>query len=309
MTQLLYHLSSSSSSDLPHRFIIYHQALISTQHQSRRRHRRQPQPPPSPSLAPAPAPAVARHSHLSASPLPAHPHPCRHRPIFPSNPSSNLAVTAAPPPCSPRRPSPLQRNKKNPHKRRISLEKSQKKFKALIEILNPIPFLPSKTLDFLSHEKLLRCLGLRDFVHIEFDRSLRTDLLAQLIANYSSQGRCSYVESVRVNLNRVDLARALRLPLPVKKSAAASVVEVDSLGSAEEIGFVEDLVSIWILLHEDTWMMPNEVLNWTKVIKEGNFEKVDWASLIWFMVEKELVQSPNLVNCYYASHLQHLIRS
>ena len=148
-----------------------------------------------------------------------------------------------------------------------------------------------------------------DFVHIEFDRSLRTDLLAQLIANYSSQGRCSYVESVRVNHNRADLARALRLPLPVKKSAAASVVEVDSLGSAEEIGFVEDLVSNWILLHEDTWMMPNEVLNWTKVIKEGNFEKVDWASLIWFMVEKELVQSPNLVNCYYASHLQHLIRS
>ena len=104
----LSHLSSSSSSDLPHRLIIYHQALISTQHQSRRRRRRQPQPLALPSLAPAPAPGVARHSHLSASPLPAHPHPCRHRPIFPSNPSSNLAVTAAPPPCNPRRPSPLQ---------------------------------------------------------------------------------------------------------------------------------------------------------------------------------------------------------
>ena len=75
---------------------------------SPRRRRCQSQPPMSPSLAPAPAPGVARHSHLSASPLPAHPRPCRHRPIFPSNPSSNLAVTAAPPPCSPRRPSPLQ---------------------------------------------------------------------------------------------------------------------------------------------------------------------------------------------------------
>ena len=89
----LSHLSSSSSSNLPHRLIIYHQALISTQHQSRRRRRRQPQPPASPSLAPAPATGVARHSHLSASPLPAHPRPCCHRPIFPSNPSSNLAVT------------------------------------------------------------------------------------------------------------------------------------------------------------------------------------------------------------------------
>ena len=52
------------------------------------------------------SPSHAVNSHLSASPLPAHLHPCRHRPIFPSNPSSSLAVTAAPPPCSPRRPSP-----------------------------------------------------------------------------------------------------------------------------------------------------------------------------------------------------------
>ena len=50
-------------------------------------------PKPKPSPSPAIAPGVARHSHLSASPLPAHPRPCRHRPIFPSNPSSNLAVT------------------------------------------------------------------------------------------------------------------------------------------------------------------------------------------------------------------------
>ena len=70
---------------------------------------------PSPSPAPAPGVAVAspspsprRRTPLSPLCLTAHPRPCRHRPIFPSNPSSNLAVTAAPPPCSPRRPSPLQ---------------------------------------------------------------------------------------------------------------------------------------------------------------------------------------------------------
>ena len=123
----LSHLSSSSSSlisqahhpsDLPHQpsFIIKLSSPLNTKAKavavaspSPRRRRRQSQPPASSSLAPAPAPGVARHSHLSSSPLPAHPCPCRHRPIFPSNPSSNLSVTAAPPPYNPRlnpRPSP-----------------------------------------------------------------------------------------------------------------------------------------------------------------------------------------------------------
>ena len=73
-----------------------------------------------------------------------------------------------------------KRNKKNTHKHQITLEKSQKKFKILIEILNPIPFLPSKTLDFLSHEKLLRCLGLWYFVHIEIGLSVPTFSLSSL---------------------------------------------------------------------------------------------------------------------------------
>jgi hypothetical protein len=134
------------------------------------------------------------------------------------------------------------KSKKNSHKRRIALEKSQKKLAALIETLNPIPFLPSKTLDFQTHQKLLRRLGLWDFVHIDFDRALRADLLAQLISNYSPQTRSSYVNSVRVLLNRADLARALKLPLPVKKNAASSAGEAEAPGSAEEVGFVENSV-------------------------------------------------------------------
>ncbi|CDP15901.1 unnamed protein product [Coffea canephora] len=55
--------------------------------------------------------------------------------------------------------------------------------------------------------------------------------------------------------------------------------------------------------------MPNEVLNWTKAIKDGHPEKVDWAGLFWFMVEKELLKGEQLVDCYYASHLQYLIKS
>ncbi|KAK6919145.1 hypothetical protein RJ641_017567 [Dillenia turbinata] len=183
-----------------------------------------------------------------------------------------------------------------------------KKLETLSQNLKPIPFCPSKSLDFDKHEKLLKSLGLWDFVHIEFDRVIRSDLLAQLVVNYVPVSRCTYVNEVRIMVNRADLGRALKLP--VKKDKAVAIDgESEVLASEESIGFVDDLVSSWILLHEDMWMLPNEVLNWTRSIKEGHPERVDWASLIWFMVEKELSQGTQLGNCYYASHLQYLMKS
>ncbi|KAK8556589.1 hypothetical protein V6N13_064609 [Hibiscus sabdariffa] len=196
------------------------------------------------------------------------------------------------------------KRKKQARKGRAQEKKAQKKLEILSEVLNPIPFVPDKTLDFSSHEKLLRRLELWDFVHLEFDRDLRADLIAQLIATYNSQSRGSSVNGSRIRVNRADLARALKLPVKKDKDSNVGIEE-----SKESVGFLEEFVSNWVLLHEDTWMMPEEVLNWTKTIKEGHFEKVDWAGMIWFMVEKELTAAPNLKNCYYASHLQCLIRS
>ncbi|KAG9132536.1 hypothetical protein Leryth_008471 [Lithospermum erythrorhizon] len=191
----------------------------------------------------------------------------------------------------------------------------ERKIQSLLDKIRPIPFSPSKILYFAKHEKLLVKLGLWDFVHIEFDKTVRTDLIAQLVATYDSKARYSYVNGVRIRVNRTDLGRAFKLPvikLPLKKEKVSGVgegveVELDSL-SEEEIGFIEDFVSNWLLLHEDTWMMPGEVLNWIKVIRDGHLEKVDWAGLFWFMVEKELTKGEQLVDCYYASHLQYLIK-
>ncbi|XWS44589.1 hypothetical protein CRYUN_Cryun15aG0060000 [Craigia yunnanensis] len=197
------------------------------------------------------------------------------------------------------------KRKKTATKRRAQERKSQKKLEILTEVLRPIPFVPNKTLDFSSHEKLLKRLCLWDFVHLEFDGNVRGDLIAQLIATYNSQSRCSYVNGCRIGVNRADLARALKLSVKKDKDKD-SIVEIEE--STESIGFVEEFVSNWVLLHEDTWMMPVEVLNWTKMIKEGHFEKVDWAGLIWFMVEKELMAAPKLGNCYYAAHMQCLIK-
>lgn len=186
----------------------------------------------------------------------------------------------------------------------------EKKLQTLLENLNPVPFVPSKIPDFSRHEKLLKRLGLWDFFHIEFDRSIRTDLIAQLIATYDPKLRSSYVNDFRIAVNRADLARAFKLPVKKEKGGNFDGVDLDVEALTEEsIGFIEGFVSNWVLLHEDTWMMPNEVLNWTKAIKDGHPEKVDWAGLFWFMVEKELLKGEHLVDCYYASHLQYLIKS
>ncbi|CAL1409168.1 unnamed protein product [Linum trigynum] len=189
------------------------------------------------------------------------------------------------------------------------LKKIQKKLEALNENLNPIPFKPAKDLDFDSHEVLLTRLGLWDFVKLQFDASIRIDLVAQLIASYDPQQRGSFVNEARVRVNRADLARALKLPIKKDKfSSETSAGEVKE--SEEAIAFVDELVSTWMLLHDDdTWLMPLEIHNMTRMIKDGNFERMDWAGLIWYMVEKELSDAPDLGNCYYASHLQCLIKS
>ncbi|XP_047334147.1 glutamic acid-rich protein [Impatiens glandulifera] len=192
--------------------------------------------------------------------------------------------------------------------------KIQAKSQELLGNLKIIPFIPNKILDFSKQENLIKRLGLWDFAHIHFDQDVRSDLVAQLIVSYDSKSRCGYVNGKRINASRADLARALKLPVKKEKGAttasSSEPVDLDSeLPGDETVTFFDDFISNWILLHDDTWIMPIEVLNWTRVIKEGNLEKFDWAGMIWFMVEKELSEGVKLEQCYYASHLQHLIKS
>ncbi|CAH9115650.1 unnamed protein product [Cuscuta epithymum] len=187
-----------------------------------------------------------------------------------------------------------------------------KKLNTLKSSLNPIPFRPHNNFDFNSHEKLLKQLGLWEFAHIQLDQNIRSDLIAELIASYDPKLRCSYVNDFRIQVNRADLGRALKL-LINKGKALQKAVEGEDLDGAslsdESIRFIEDFVSNFVLLHEDAWIMPREVIGWTKLIKEKRPEKVDWAGLLWFMVDKELSRGELLGDCYYASHLQCLIKS
>nr|XP_007132696.1 hypothetical protein PHAVU_011G116900g [Phaseolus vulgaris]ESW04690.1 hypothetical protein PHAVU_011G116900g [Phaseolus vulgaris] len=200
------------------------------------------------------------------------------------------------------------KKKKMGPKRTAKERKWREKLRVIVETLKPIPFTPAKTLDFLKYQSLLEGLGLWEFVNIEFDSPLRDDLIAKLIASYAPNNRCSYVNDFRINVNRADLGRALKLPKKAVGAAAAVVVVDDSVDFKESIAFVEELVYHWMLLPSGTCMMSSEVLGCLDLIKEGNFEKIDWAGLIWCMVEKEL-RAPQLVSCYYASHLQLLIKT
>ncbi|XP_043701488.1 uncharacterized protein LOC122651961 [Telopea speciosissima] len=220
--------------------------------------------------------------------------------IIPNNPLHNVRKVFRKPP---------KRKKTLNHRQRAALEK---KLQAVKEKLQPIPFIPSKTLDFSKHEKLLKRLGLWDFAHLHFDREIRTDLLFQLIVNFNPHLRCSYVNDFRIMVNGADLGRALKLPHKKDKIKINQLEAADSDFEKlpeDSIAFMEDFVSTWFFLHEDTWIMPNEIVAWSKLIRDGHPEKVDWRRLIWFMVEKELTQSSQLGSCYYASHLQCLMKA
>ncbi|CAH8355337.1 unnamed protein product [Eruca vesicaria subsp. sativa] len=200
------------------------------------------------------------------------------------------------------------KRKKGLLKKRKQQEKSREKLEVLLKTLKPIPFVPCKALDFASHEKLLRTLGIWEFLHLEFDQNIRQDLVANLVAYYSPESRCSYVNGARVNVTRADLARALKLPK--KKDIVISDEEREVLETDESAKFVDEIIKTWVLLHtDDMWVMPVEVVEWGKDVKEKQLEKLDWAALLWFMVEKELRADTPLGDCFFASHLQLLIRS
>ncbi|XP_071691310.1 uncharacterized protein [Rutidosis leptorrhynchoides] len=218
--------------------------------------------------------------------------------------------TQLPPPPRMTSPRPRQNNKRkkgNFFKRKSSM----KKMNNLTAILNPKPFRPTIALNSVKHEDVLKRLGLYEFSKIEFDRTVRKDYIVQFIVNYDAKKRCSFVNDTRIVVTRAALAKTLKLPVKVEKGTSnVDEVDLDSeVFSDEAIGFIEDFVMNWMLLGEMPLVMPTEIENWTRCIRDGHPEKLDSASLIWYRVERELAQGDKLTDCYYASHLQYLIRA
>lgn len=171
--------------------------------------------------------------------------------------------------------------------------------------LRPVPFPLSKFFhfSFSKHESLLRSLGLWDFVHLRLDCNIRCDLLALLIANYDPATSSSDVNNARIKIGRSALAHALGLPT---KKVASEPFDLPQ----ESLSFLLEFLQNYVLLHGDDWTAPDEVLAAVQDIKSGRPQNVGWAGLVWGMVKKELLQVAELpLFCYYASHLQHLMKS
>ncbi|KAK1374155.1 hypothetical protein POM88_030348 [Heracleum sosnowskyi] len=203
-----------------------------------------------------------------------------------------------------------KRKKAVVYKKQLAIDK---KVQNLLQLGTLIPFVPSKRFDFDMHEALFKRLGLWDFVHVEFDEVIRDDLVGQFIVSYDHVKKCCFVNGFRISVNRSRFATVMKLPVKKDKgvgNVAEAVIDLEVGQVSEEcVEFVHDFVWSWVVLRGSDWVTPNEIKGWMGLIRDGNLEKVDWASLIWVMVENELKQKDQLRMCYYASHLQYFIKS
>ncbi|RLN11894.1 hypothetical protein C2845_PM09G15050 [Panicum miliaceum] len=161
----------------------------------------------------------------------------------------------------------------------------------------------------LPHEAALDALGLLDFARLDLHSDApRPDLVASLVAFYDPVCKRSFVRGVRVAVSRHELARALSLP-PKPASTAAAPPDVDPAAVAPA---VMQLLQDYVLLPfqgDDMCILPQEVAAAEQAVREGLAHRVDWAGLIWGLVEKELVELPKRDDgvCYFGPHLQRLI--
>ncbi|OWM71829.1 hypothetical protein CDL15_Pgr017712 [Punica granatum] len=125
-----------------------------------------------------------------------------------------------------------------------------------LKTFKPVPLIPAKTLDFARHKSLLKQLGLWEFVQVSFDRTLRSDLIAQLVMTFKKKERCSYVNEVKILIYIADLAKALKLSLRKKEMTSSSLeISSESTKKEESMGFLLDFVGYYALTGLQTMPM------------------------------------------------------
>lgn len=214
--------------------------------------------------------------------------------------------SAAPPP--PRKSFSKRKRAKAPSKKYLAM--GEHKLSLLNDNLKLVPFSPCSSFpDLSNHEQLFRALSLWDFANLRLDQHLRFDLITSLIAFYDPSGRKSLVNGLKISVSKADLARALSLPVKKKPNEEP---DHDLFRSDEAGSVLSEFISSYMLFHlqedDDACILPQEVADATRLVKEGQADKVYWVGLIWGFVEKELHEATNTKVCYYASHLQQLIK-
>ncbi|GJX58963.1 hypothetical protein Tco_0290353 [Tanacetum coccineum] len=190
----------------------------------------------------------------------------------------------------------------------LSYRKGKKEMESLFHNTKPKLFSPKNIPE--KFEQLLKKLKLLEFTRIKCDSVFRFELLVELVSNYNPEKKNSFVSGSSIDVFKKHLGKALKLPLVKKPEISFIEVYSDEVGldsevySDEEISVIEDFVRNWMLICDEDTVMPSEIVEWTRCIRDGHPEKMDAAQLIWYQVEKELTQGEKLVECYYASHLQ-----
>ncbi|XP_044438150.1 uncharacterized protein [Triticum aestivum] len=158
-----------------------------------------------------------------------------------------------------------------------------------------------------NHEAALRALGLLDFARFDpGSEPPRPDLVAQLIAYYDRINQRSFVWDTRVSLNRTELANAFSLPKKtVGPPAPPRGFKTAALVSAA-LEFMRVCIHPWFT----DCTLPQEVAGGEQTVKDGSPHKVNWAGIIWGIIEKEIHELPGRDDgvCQYGAYLQQLIR-
>ncbi|XP_006657030.2 uncharacterized protein LOC102704430 [Oryza brachyantha] len=225
-------------------------------------------------------------------------------------PFAAAAVDAArPDPDMPPRKAKLKRPLTE--KLRAAAEQRQAHLRARLR-LQPLPAPPLAPAEGSPEEAALRALGLLDFARLGPSLSsepLRPDLVAPLVAYHDPAQRRSFVRGVRVGVSRKHFADALCLPC--KPAPTAPQPEADP---AAVVAASQELLQAYVLplfQGDDMCILPQEVVAAEQAVKDGSAHRVDWAGLIWGLVEKEMHDLPKRDDglCYYGAYLQRLIRA
>nr|XP_051200406.1 uncharacterized protein LOC127313973 isoform X2 [Lolium perenne] len=160
-----------------------------------------------------------------------------------------------------------------------------------------------------AHEAALRSVGLLDFARLDLQSEpARPDLVSQLVAYYDPAQHRSFVWDTRLAVSRTDFARALSLP-PRPAPAASPPDDVDP---AALVSAVLEFMRVYVLpafTGADMCVLPPEVAAAEQAVKDESAHRVDWAGLIWGLVEKEILELPKRDDgvCYFGPYLQRLI--
>ncbi|KAI4972098.1 hypothetical protein ZWY2020_003023 [Hordeum vulgare] len=157
-----------------------------------------------------------------------------------------------------------------------------------------------------GNEVALSYLGVLDFARFGLgSEPPRPDLVAQFIAYYDPTNHRSFIWDTRVSFNRTDLATVFNLP----RKSAPPPARPRGLKTNTLVSAALDFMRVCIHPLFADCKLPQEVAAAEQAVKAGSPHKVNWAGLIWGLIEKEINDLPKKDHgvCKCGAYLQRLI--